>query len=175
LNQKNQTSPFSHFPHQIWVMKKITVSELLDGENRLDFSLQPCIDGTVDEVKVNLLLTKAGKSIHTRGDVCFTTELECARCLKKFEKDFSDHIDIRFLPFTEGKDEVNAELTEEGMGVAFYEGDEIDLEKIVVDSVFLSIPMKSLCKVDCKGLCPKCGKDLNEGDCDCTEGNTDSR
>ncbi len=167
-------------------MKKINVSELLDGENRLDFSLQPCIDGIVDEVhpvrcslsngvKVNLLLTKAGKSIHTRGDVCFTTELECARCLKKFEKDFSDYIDIRFLPFTEGKDEVNAELTEEGMGVAFYEGDEIDLEKIVVDTVFLSIPMKSLCKVDCKGLCPKCGKDLNEGDCDCTEGNTDSR
>jgi len=167
-------------------MKKITVSELLDGENRLDFSLQPCIDGTVDEVhpvrcslsngvKVNLLLTKAGKSIHTRGDVCFTTELECARCLKKFEKDFSDHIDIRFLPFTEGKDEVNAEPTEEGMGVAFYEGDVIDLERIVVDSVFLSIPMKPLCKVDCKGLCPKCGKDLNEGDCDCTEGNTDSR
>ena len=43
----------------------------------------------------------------------------------------------------------------------------VDVSEIVRDTLIISQPIKSLCKVDCKGLCPSCGKNLNEGDCGC--------
>ena len=56
-----------------------------------------------------------------------------------------------------------------------FSGHTIDLMAAVERSIASALPMKVLCKEDCKGICPKCGKDLNEGDCDCTESNIDPR
>ncbi len=70
----------------------------------------------------------------------------CSRCLKPVEKDldyhFDDHIDI--------------------------DGDSVDLTEFINDSLFINEPTSILCREDCKGLCPMCGKDLNEGPCGCT-------
>ena len=48
-----------------------------------------------------------------------------------------------------------------------FSGDEIDITEIVMDAVHIATPMKVVCDDDCKGLCPSCGKNLNEGDCGC--------
>jgi uncharacterized protein len=53
--------------------------------------------------------------------------------------------------------------------------DKIDLDKDIRDYALLAVPMKQLCSDDCKGLCLKCGKNLNEGLCDCTEEIIDPR
>lgn len=55
-----------------------------------------------------------------------------------------------------------------------YEGDTIDLDRIANEALLLNLPSKLLCREDCRGLCPKCGKNLNEGDCDCSEDYSDS-
>ena len=64
------------------------------------------------------------------------------------EPDDNDSIDISYLPL---------------------EADKIDITKDVRDYSLLAIPMKKLCKEDCKGLCAKCGKNLNEGNCNCSK------
>jgi uncharacterized protein len=51
----------------------------------------------------------------------------------------------------------------------------LELDEVVISDIILHYPQKYLCKDDCKGLCPKCGKNLNEGDCDCDRTQVDSR
>ena len=53
------------------------------------------------------------------------------------------------------------------MDTAFYENDEIDLGQLMQEQFYLALPMKPLCKDDCKGLCPNCGTNLNKATCDC--------
>ena len=67
--------------------------------------------------------------------------------------------------------------TDEEVDITYlpHDADKIDISKDVRDYLILSVPMKRLCKEDCKGLCYKCGKDLNEGKCDCTELEVDDR
>lgn len=50
-----------------------------------------------------------------------------------------------------------------------YEGNYLEIDKILKDNIILNLPMRLLCKDDCKGLCPICGSDLNERECDCRE------
>jgi uncharacterized protein len=59
------------------------------------------------------------------------------------------------------------ELHGEELDVCFYEGGELDLSGLLKEQVLLGLPMKTVCSEDCKGLCPKCGMDLNEGRCNC--------
>ena len=54
------------------------------------------------------------------------------------------------------------ELEREGL-------DDVELDDIIVPELILSMPMKELCSEDCRGLCPRCGKDLNDGECGCAE------
>lgn len=54
-------------------------------------------------------------------------------------------------------------------------GGELDIDPLLTEEVILEFPSKHLCREDCKGLCPKCGKDLNEGPCDCKEERRDPK
>ncbi|MGN1466905.1 MAG: YceD family protein [Ruminococcus sp.] len=51
----------------------------------------------------------------------------------------------------------------------------LELDDLVISDIILNLPSKNLCKEDCKGLCQKCGKNLNEGDCNCDKRQVDSR
>ncbi len=60
-----------------------------------------------------------------------------------------------------------SEPVQGGVNEEFYEGEEIDIWPILKEILFLSLPIKTVCKKNCRGLCPNCGQDLNAGDCDC--------
>jgi len=55
------------------------------------------------------------------------------------------------------------------------EGNELDLTEIAREQILLNLPEQELCKEDCRGICPTCGKDLNEGECRCGEDDVDPR
>lgn len=103
------------------------------------------------------------------GRVDGLTELVCARCLTDFQSPLDFEVCELFVgPGYEGpKDE------------DFYpiQGPppEIDLEPMLRDAVTLALPLKPLCSSECRGLCAHCGKDLNEGPCDCKEDDVDPR
>lgn len=85
---------------------------------------------------------------------------QCARCLKEFQKPLET--DVKAYLAQELEDEDNEDYY-------LIENDSVDLEEIMRDALILNFEPRLLCRADCKGLCPKCGKDLNEGPCGCVE------
>ncbi len=83
--------------------------------------------------------------------------LRCSRCLEKF----------RFP--------VEVELDEEMEKKDIEDIKNINLQKLFVENILLTIPLKPLCSEDCQGLCSECGKNLNEGQCDCNQEKIDPR
>ncbi|MBR4173611.1 MAG: DUF177 domain-containing protein, partial [Clostridia bacterium] len=93
--------------------------------------------------------------------------VHCARCGKPILEDIS--FPVRETLVREG-DEVP---TDED--VILYSGKEIELDSVIVSSFLMNVPIKYLCKDDCKGLCPRCGTNLNEHTCDCGKDDIDPR
>ena len=88
----------------------------------------------------------------------FDYRTNCARCDREFTRHFTVPVE-HFLV-----DKLNDEDMDEYIAV---EDMHLDLDALVSEDIFLSFPMVFLCKPDCKGLCPQCGADLNEGNCSC--------
>ena len=109
--------------------------------------------------------------IEFSGTVDTRLAMHCDRCLKQI--DVPLHVDIR-QRFVKGekRESVEADYDLDYLPIV---NDQIDLEDVIRYDVQLNIPVKVLCKEDCRGLCPICGKDLNEGECDCSEEFTDPR
>jgi uncharacterized protein len=100
------------------------------------------------------------------GRVEATLQLECARCLKAFET--PAEADVCELFVADGQEAP----AEDSYRIA---GLEVDLEPMLRDALGVELPLNPLCKRDCKGLCSHCGADLNVGQCDCTEVESDPR
>ncbi len=117
--------------------------------------------GLADDLEVQGQATNLGEEgIKVDLRVMTTLRRACARCLRDVE-----------LPV-----ETDAEETYHESGDApLITMDTIDLGPIIHEAVILAEPMRALCKPDCRGLCPRCGKDLNEGPCGCTDDDQDPR
>jgi uncharacterized protein len=67
------------------------------------------------------------------------------------------------------------ELQDRDAAISYYEGEGLELAEIVREQLLLAIPIKTVCREECKGLCPHCGKNLNSGECECAQGASDPR
>lgn len=97
-----------------------------------------------------------------------TTRLEvpCSRCLEPFEVPVDAAIDLRYLPQALAGD--REEDPDDDPTTAFYADDRIDLGQLVREQCYLTLPMKPLCREDCRGLCAVCGTNLNSETCSCS-------
>lgn len=106
------------------------------------------------------------------GMVEVDVQLNCSRCLKEVESRLSHRFTLRFskeIPQDlHGDDKQDVELTADQIGLIFFRGDEIDFKDAVQEQVVLALPYKPLCNEACKGLCSRCGVDLNMERCHCT-------
>ena len=101
------------------------------------------------------------------GRVESTVQLTCGRCLEPFLWPIDATFDLRYQPRVESTNEADREIQEDDFSTAFYENDAIDLVQLMREQFYLALPMKPLCKPDCRGLCPHCGTNLNRGTCAC--------
>jgi uncharacterized protein len=101
------------------------------------------------------------------GRLTGTLELMCSRCLEPFTLPVQADFDLRYVPRAENAGEGEKEVEEDDLSTAFYDNDEIDLGQLIMEQFQLALPMKPLCREDCKGLCAQCGTNLNAGACDC--------
>lgn len=112
-----------------------------------------------------------------RLDGKFSTSLEfaCARCLEPVVEEVSRSFDLLYRPqgSDAGKDEISVTATEAEIG--YYQGEGLLLEDALREQVLLAVPLKAVCREDCKGLCPQCGKNLNAEQCSCEQGFRDPR
>lgn len=101
------------------------------------------------------------KKVRVTGSFSVRVLIPCDRCLEEVEKEFSISFD-KVLDFSE-----DAEDEENLSDMSFMESSELDVDILVYDELVMAMPMKVLCKPDCKGLCPVCGANRNEVSCGC--------
>src|SRR3954468_20842514 len=109
------------------------------------------------------------------GRVQTVLELPCSRCLEPFTLPVDQTFDLRYQPHAENTGEGEREIEEDDLTTAFYENDEIDLGQLMREQFYLALPMKPLCRDECKGLCPVCGINRNRDECACASGWEDPR
>ena len=109
-------------------------------------------------------------------DIKISAEIqaECARCLKETSLEISENLGYLYHLGSAEEDE-DFDIDDYMPVELEYFGRVIDIMQQIEESVFAILPTKVLCKEDCKGLCPNCGKNLNEGSCSCANENTDPR
>jgi uncharacterized protein len=108
------------------------------------------------------------QDIRVKGHLATTLEVSCARCLEPIAENVKREFDLLYRPqgADAGRDEIS--VTDAEAEISYYEGQGVLLEDVVREQVLLAVPLKVTCRENCKGLCPQCGKNLNEGPCDCT-------
>ena len=121
-------------------------------------------------VDVELEIQRLDGRIRVTGTVRGELETACHRCLELFRRPLNEQVDVSFVEGRPPELEEEAELGEEELEAVFLDGEEIDMDLLVAEQVFISLPFKVLCSESCKGLCPRCGANLNEEACRCDAG-----
>ena len=105
--------------------------------------------------------------IRVVGKLATRLEIPCARCLEPVPYQVDRSFELLFRPqsVNEGPDE--REMQDKDAEIAFYDGKGVELEDILREQILLAVPIKIVCREECKGLCPQCGKNLNTGECQC--------
>ena len=102
------------------------------------------------------------------GGFRYEASLPCARCLKPVALSGEARFDLLYAPAPDPPVEAEeVEASSEGADLIYYHDDTLALDELVSQQMYLEIPEKVLCQGTCKGLCPTCGADLNEGPCAC--------
>jgi uncharacterized protein len=113
--------------------------------------------------------------IRVAGEFSTRVELLCARCLEPIARDVAKKFDLLYRPqgSDAGKEELSVTAAEAEIG--YYRGEGLLLEDVLREQVLLALPLKAICRDDCRGLCPHCGKNLNQEQCKCAEPLEDPR
>ena len=129
-------------------------------------SLSPLrISGEVRRIEGGYALT---------AELVYSGELECSRCLTPYPFQEDEVFSLVLYPRTAApSDEV--ELSRDDLDALYFSDPAVPLSPIAEERVQMSLPMKPLCKPDCRGLCPTCGKDRNLGACQCSSESIDPR
>ncbi|MDI1241209.1 MAG: DUF177 domain-containing protein [bacterium] len=154
------------------------------------FEREKAIDETLQMGGVDLGLANArvgsairldGKAVKSAGVIALTgrlsgsVELDCDRCLEPVERPLDIELDLEFVPNQRLADKANVELHPDDLKRDEIDGSEIDLVDIAREQILLDLPHQFFCMDDCKGLCEKCGANLNLKVCDCEDNEIDPR
>ena len=157
-------------------MIKINVAQIkkrLVGEKTLAFDLEsaeleisPEEMGIIGTVKLVGSMSNAGDVLLLQAHMECQVQRTCGRCLQEFVGVTKAEVVEKFYPASADNIENDAFV---------YDSDVIDITEPLREGLLLAEPMQALCKPDCRGLCPVCGADLNDGDCGCDRLTVDPR
>ena len=102
-------------------------------------------------------------------------ETLCARCIEPVEHALDGNFDLIFRPTGADGEASEHSITTSETEIGYYLGEGVSLEDVLREQVLLSLPAKTLCREDCKGLCANCGLNLNSETCNCEETVADPR
>jgi len=118
---------------------------------------------------------QAASRAHVRGRLEADVALDCVRCLEPVEQHLDIEFDSVFVDASEETDRTETEVTDEALDESLVDNGLIDTAEVVREQILLAIPDQVFCGEDCKGLCPKCGANLNLIDCKCSDDDIDPR
>ena len=119
-------------------------------------------------LRLQLNVAREYDHIRAQGEVETRVRLACSRCLTEYETEIVSSFTIFYVPSASGTQDEEVELAEQDLISVPFGGDEIDFTDEIAEQVLMEIPLKPLCKEECRGLCPNCGADLNLADCSCS-------
>jgi uncharacterized protein len=169
---------------------RVNVSDLLadrDGVRVLAFAESLSAPGPEGDIAFaepatgEIRLSGAAGGVSLRGQVHVVATCVCGACLKRFALPLTVDVADDFGPRTSHAGAAAAETGEErelaagDFLVPVEPGDMIDVTEVIRQHVVLALPIAPRCREDCRGLCPKCGGDLNEGPCGCVVDEVDPR
>jgi len=123
--------------------------------------------GRADLVEEHHGKHKVIQDIRIKGWLATKLETNCARCLEPLTQDVKREFDLLYRPqgADAGRDEMS--VTDAEAEIGYYVGDGILLDDVIREQILLAVPVKVTCREDCKGLCPYCGRNLNQEACSC--------
>ena len=113
--------------------------------------------------------------IRLRGRYAGRFEVPCARCVEPVEIPLGAEFDLVFRPLGVDGGAPERSITAPETEIGYYQGESLLLEDVLREQVLLCLPARTLCKPDCKGLCPQCGENRNGGACRCDAVPSDPR
>lgn len=157
----------------------LDILPVLCGEKNkidFDFAFVPDKDGVICQsfgdieflspISVSGYVKSMAEYMFVHEDVRLEYDTSCARCAEPVKGK---------LEFSFEKDIATDDVSKDNDDYVFPEDKKIDLVSLTEEQLMLELPSKTLCREDCAGLCPKCGKNLNEGKCSCPEHEGDPR
>jgi uncharacterized protein len=159
---------------------KLDIGTIPEGSSEVALSVEAAELGEPPEdirletpVEVRLSVTRNGDDIFLKGKARVGAVLECARCLEKYSLVLESPVGVWCI-LGAGGESADAGERENVIEVAA-DRKYVDLTDHLRSELLVLIPLKPLCKAECKGLCPKCGVNLNVGGCSCDTNTHDSR
>lgn len=141
-----------------------------------EISLDEELARVASDIKVSGNARLKREEVRLLGEIRTDVEILCDRCLAPTLMPLDVEFDTGFLPQeVEAVKTENVELLAEDLVIATYEDGAVDLDALVREQILLALPSRHLCSETCKGLCQKCGANLNAGQCSCEQGETDPR
>jgi uncharacterized protein len=110
-----------------------------------------------------------------RARLSYEQTLSCNRCLKPIVEHAESQVELMIVVERRHDSGGERELTEKELGILFLDEEILRTEPILIEQIQLNVPMKPLCQPECRGLCPVCGTDWNEGACSCAGSEPDAR
>jgi uncharacterized protein len=112
-------------------------------------------------------LVREATGIQFTGDIETGARMRCGRCLEQYDLPLELHFGLLYTTSREAVERGEGRIDEESMTLVQFDGTRIDLRALLREQVYLGLPLKPLCRADCRGLCPRCGANLNAGACGC--------
>lgn len=129
-------------------------------------------------IDITLTVVPAKDLYRVKGRIAVHLELACARCLNAFEAPIDQRFTLNYsrkiVDDLHDPDSTGEELTAQQIGMYYFEGEEIDFTDAIQEQVVMAIPYRALCADSCKGLCVRCGADLNKTTCQCETSTKDN-
>jgi len=146
--------------------KTLSASTITDMEDSGNLKL-------LEPVMAKVTITNTGSFYLVCGEAATVVQLECSRCLRPYRWQLCAPLEEEFYPVAESRGKTAA--TDLFAQQETFHGDVIDLTEAVREQLILGLPVKTLCREDCPGLCPHCGIELANGKCDCKNVEVDPR
>jgi len=125
--------------------------------------------------EAELVDPSGAREIRIRGSVRGELEVACARCLEPIRVPVEAALDLFYRPMAQIARDEEIAISEAETEIGFYEGSGIELADVVREQVLVAMPIRSVCREDCRGICPVCGANRNAALCACRETLADPR
>jgi uncharacterized protein len=153
----------------------INVENTKEFTENLPINLDDEIFRLKNDVLIKGKLKLIEKKVDLSGKINAEIETECSRCLTEVNTKLDFSFKISFVTEDIYSNESETELNEEDLEISIYDGEKIDITEIAREQILLNLPTQVFCKSECKGLCPKCGENLNLKTCSCETKEIDPR